>query len=285
MRLKVASVLGLSIASLLVDAKPLLAESQTQSKNLPKTSALPKKVEAAETAGKKDATVPGLVLKQQFRFVGKSTSYVSRLGIRLQSLSMSMILNSKTRKVSVFSDDTKKYCVYTQDGWVKRSKVLLANNNVIVELTPWKFDRNDKVAGYPCKVFKRNTKQKDLVTNDFLWVTKDIDLPQDARKLIFSLLKLDTSVPDGVPIRHELQKITTLTSQQPNAPKKTRTTIDRDYETFSVVKAQVPESAYVMPVGYKVAGSEMEVFFADEQDMMDEPLDVYKPPATAKPTR
>lgn len=274
MKSKLAGVMALVSVLLFAPAMPLKAQPPAPPSKAKKPD------DAKVEVKKKVATVPGLVIKQQFRFVGKSTSYVSALGIRLQSLSMSMILNSKSKKIAVFSDDTKKYCVYTQDGWLKRSKVLLANNNQILAITPWKLDRSDKVAGYPCKVYKRTTVQNTLKVNDFLWVTKDIDLPADARRLIFSLLKLDTSVPDGVPIRHELHRITSLNSSQPNAPKKLQTIVDRDYETYSAVREQVPESAYVMPVGYKLAGSEMEVFFADEQDMMDEPLDVYKPPAS-----
>ncbi|MBC7999416.1 MAG: hypothetical protein IAF58_15805 [Leptolyngbya sp.] len=265
------AVMALLCLLLLAPAMPLNAQPPAANKA--------KKAEGViEDVRKKGATVPGLVLKQQFRFVGKSTSYVSALGIRLQSLSMSMILNSKTKKISVFSDDTKKYCVYTEDGWMKRSKVLLANNSHALERTPWKLKASEKVAGYPCKVYKRTTKQsEELTLEDFLWVTTEVELPNDAKKLIFSLLKLDASVPDGVPVRHELHKITFTKSTGLHGQKKVQTVKDRDYETFSAVKEPVAGSAYIMPSGYKLAGSEMEVFFSDEQDLMDEPLDVYKP--------
>ena len=64
----------------------------------------------------------GLVLKQEYRFIGKCTTYFSPLGISVESNSLSILFNAKTQNLCVYSDDTKKYYACDPETWKKKSK-------------------------------------------------------------------------------------------------------------------------------------------------------------------
>jgi hypothetical protein len=174
--------------------------------------------------------VDGLVLQQEYRFVGKSTTYFSPLGIRLESTTLSVLFNSKTQVMCVYSDETKKFYACDPETWKKKSKVLFKNPTEHGENSDWKFLRNESVAGMKTKVYQRFSYLKASTNEDTLWMTDEIKLTKEARSLLFALLKV----------------------------------MDIDYQTFSIKKVKIPVSKYVMPPGYKRAESEMEIFFNED---------------------
>lgn len=219
--------------------------------------------------------IEGLVLKQEYRFIGKCTTYFSPLGISVESNSLSILFNSKTQNLCLYSDDTKKYYACDPETWKKKSKVMFRNPTSHPRLTAWKFLRNEKVCGMNAKVFRRFSYMNTMTNEDTIWVTHDIDLTPDARSLLYALLKVTDSVPEGVPLRHALaSKHQAVVDKKADflgrhRVKKMKDSDQVDYETFSIQKVKIPFSKYIMPSEYKRAESEMEVFFNAEDSMDD----------------
>lgn len=221
--------------------------------------------------GSKD--VEGLVLKQEYRFVGKSTTYFSPLGIRLDSNTLSILFNAKTLVICIFSDETKKYYACDPATWKKKSKVMFQNKVTVLKETPWKYLKDEKICGMSTKAYSRFSYMSSARNEDIIWVTKDITLPKDAKGLLYSLLKVMGDVPDGVPVRHQL----IVKNQEVRSPKRdflgrrrVRLAADKDdvdYQTHSITKAKIPVSKYALPPGYKKADTEMEVFFNAEESL------------------
>lgn len=217
--------------------------------------------------------VDGLLLKQEFRFIGKSTTYFSPLGISLQSSTLSVLFNSKTLVMCIFSDDTKKFYACDPETWKKKSTIMFKGDAAGVKYSPWKFERNETVAGMKTKVFSRYSYMKTSTNLDTVWVTDDIRLGPDARNLMFSMLKVTAAVPEGVPLRHAIsskhQKMIDKSADflGRHRVRQMRDQDEVDYQTFSIQKVKIPVSKYVMPKGYKRAESEMEVFFNTEDAM------------------
>ena len=224
-------------------------------------------------AGLKDTE--GLRLKQEYRFIGKCTTYFSPLGISVESNTISILFNAKTLNLCLFSNDTKKYYACDPETWKKKSKVLFRNPNQSSTLSPWKFLRNEKICGMGTKVFSRVSKAKDLTNVDTIWVTNEIKMTPDARALLFSLLKVADSVPPGVPLRHSLSsKHAAVRDAQADylgrhRVRKAKDTDRVDYETYSIEKIKIPFRKYVMPTGYAKAENEMEVFFSTDDSFGD----------------
>lgn len=220
----------------------------------------------------------GLVLKQEYRFIGKCTTYFSPLGIAVESNSLSILFNAKTQNLCVYSDDTKKFYSCDPETWKKKSKVMFQTPNYHPKMTPWKFLKNESICGLECKAFRRTSFSTNFTNEDTIWVTHDIKLTPDARSLLYSLLKVTDSVPDGVPLRHSLaSKHKPIVDKKADflgrhRVRKVKDTDHVDYETYSIQKIKIPVSKYIMPSGYKRAESEMEVFFSTDDAMGD--LDV-----------
>lgn len=220
----------------------------------------------------------GLVLKQEYRFIGKCTTYFSPLGISVESNSLSILFNAKTQNLCVYSDDTKKYYACDPETWKKKSKVMFQNPNLHPRLSAWKFLRNEKICGMDTMVYSRFSYLIAQTNVDTIWVTHDIRLTPDARSLLFALLKVADSVPPGVPLRHSLSsKHAAVVDKKPDFLGRHRVRKGKDsdyvdYETYSIQKIRIPARKYTMPSGYKRAESEMEVFFSAEDSMGD--LDV-----------
>ena len=217
--------------------------------------------------------IDGLILKQEYRFIGKSTTYFSPLGIRLESSTLSVLFNSKTQVMCIYSDDTKKFYACDPETWKKKSKIFFKNPNEHPKLSDWKFINDEKVAGMNTKSYSRFSYMKAMTNEDTIWVTKDVQLAPEARGLLFSLLKVTDVVPDGIPLRHALvSKHKKTKDAKPDflGRRRERQLTDSDsvdYETFSAKKIKIPVSKYVMPSGYKRAESEMEVFFNTDDAM------------------
>lgn len=217
-------------------------------------------------------TIDGLVLKQEFRFIGKCTTYFTDMGLRLDSATVSIIYNAKNHRLLVFSDDTKKF--YECDGatWKKKSFILFRKGDHYEPLGPWKYVKDDGVAGFKTKVYAQKTKISDGVNEDVLWLTKEVSLPADARSLLLSLLKVTQSVPEGIPVRHQLVSKHKEMRQAKDFVGRSRMTKkpDKDvvdYQTYSSVKAKIPISKFAMSGGYTRAESEMEVFFSSDDSL------------------
>lgn len=223
--------------------------------------------------GLKDAE--GLVLKQEYRFIGKCTTYFSPQGIAVESNSLSILFNAKTQNLCVYSDDTKKYYACDPATWKKKSKVLFRDPAVHPRMSPWKFLRNEKICGMDTKVYSRFSYMKAQTNEDTIWVTHDISLTPDARSLLFALLKVADSVPPGIPLRHALAiKHTAVVDRKADflgrhRVHKAKDSDHVDYETYSVQKIRIPAKKYIMPSGYKRAESEMEVFFSADDALGD----------------
>ncbi len=214
--------------------------------------------------------VDGLELKQEYRFIGKSTTYFSPLGIRLESNTLSVLFNSKTQALCIYSDETKKFYACNPETWKKKSKILFQTPTDHPKLSAWKLVREEKVAGMNTKAYSRFSYMKSMTNEDTIWVTNEIQLTPDARRLLYSLLKVIDTVPAGVPLRHALlskHKKTKDSKADFLGRRRVRQMPDVnhvDYETFSIKKVKIPVSKYVMPPGYKKAESEMEVFFSSD---------------------
>ncbi|MCC6977682.1 MAG: hypothetical protein IT343_05135 [Candidatus Melainabacteria bacterium] len=218
-------------------------------------------------------SVDGLILQQEYRYVGKSTTYFSPLGIRLDSNTLSILFNSKTLAICIFSDETKKYYACDPDTWKKKSKVMFENRVTILKQTPWKFVKDEKICGMATKAYSRFSYMNTFRNEDTIWVTKEIALSKDANNLLFSLLKVMGNVPEGVPLRHQV----ITKNQAVRSPKRDflgrrrerlrPDTDDVDYQTYSVTRAKIPVSKYALPPGYKKADTEMEVFFNTEESL------------------
>ncbi|MCC7531634.1 MAG: hypothetical protein IT342_24230 [Candidatus Melainabacteria bacterium] len=219
--------------------------------------------------------IEGLVLKQEYRFIGKCTTYFSPLGISVESNSLSILFNAKTQNLCLYSDDTKKYYACDAQTWKKKSKVMFQNPTSHPRLTAWKFLRNEKVCGMNARVFRRFSYMDTLTNEDTIWVTHDVDLTSDARSLLYALLKVTDTVPEGVPLRHALaSRHKAVVEKKADFLGRHRVTKSKDsdhvdYQTFSIQKVKIPVSKYIMPSGYKRAESEMEVFFNTEDSMSD----------------
>ena len=214
--------------------------------------------------------VEGLILKQEYRFIGKSTTYFSPLGIRLDSSTLSVLFSAKSQKLCIYSDETKKYYQCAPETWKKKSFILFRKDVHITPLGPWKFVKDEKICGLNTKAYCQKTKVDRHVNEDTVWLTKEVEMTKDSRALLFSLLKVTPDVPDGVPLRHRLVSKYKQEVAKPDFLGRRRVTRkedtdDVDYQTFSIVKAKIPLSKYKMPSGLTRAESEMEVFFnADE---------------------
>lgn len=217
----------------------------------------------------------GLVLKQEYRFIGKCTTYFSPLGISVESNSLSILFNAKTQNLCVYSDETKKYYACDPETWKKKSKVMFQNPNSHPKLTAWKFLRSEKVCGMNTKVYRRFSYMSSMTNEDTIWVTHDVKLTPDARSLLYALLKVTDTVPEGVPLRHSLaSKHAAVVEKKADflgrhRVRKMKDSDHVDYETFSIQKIKIPLSKYIMPSGYKRAESEMEVFFNSDDSMGD----------------
>jgi hypothetical protein len=233
------------------------------------------KIQEPVFPGKGLKDIEGLVLKQEFRFIGKCTTYFSPLGISVESNSLSILFNSKTQNLCLYSDDTKKYYACDPETWKKKSKVMFQNPTSHPRLTAWKFLRNEKVCGMNTKVFSRFSYMTSMTNEDTIWVTHDVDLTADARSLLYALLKVTDAVPEGVPLRHALaSKYKAVVEKKADflgrhRVRKGKDSDHVDYETFSIQKGKIPVSKYIMPSGYKRSESEMEVFFNTEDSMGD----------------
>jgi len=215
-------------------------------------------------------SVDGLILQQEYRFIGKCTTYFSPLGIRVESNTLSILFNSKTLVICIFSEETKKFYACDPDTWRKKSKVMFKNNVPVHKETPWKFVKDEKISGMPAKAYTRFSYMSSSRNEDIIWVTKEIQLTKEARNLLYSLLKVIGDVPEGVPLRHQLiTKNEAVKASKPDflgrrRERKKPDYNDVDYQTYSIVKAKIPVSKYSLPTGYKKAASEMEVFFNAE---------------------
>ncbi|MBA3992524.1 MAG: hypothetical protein C0469_03285 [Cyanobacteria bacterium DS2.3.42] len=224
--------------------------------------------------------VDGLVLQQEYRFIGKSTTYFSPLGIRLESTTLSVLFNSKTQVMCIYSDETKKFYACDPETWKKKSKILFKNPTEHGENTDWKFLRNETVAGMKTKVYQRFSYLKAMTNEDTLWLTDEIKLTKEARSLLFALLKVMDTVPDGIPLRHALSskhKQVKDTKADFLGRRRVRQSPDTDrvdYQTFTIKKVKIPVSKYVMPPSYKRAESEMEIFFNEDAMGGPEMLDL-----------
>jgi uncharacterized CHY-type Zn-finger protein len=218
-------------------------------------------------------SVDGLILQQEYRFVGKSTTYFSPLGVRLDSNTLSILYNAKTLVICIFSDETKKYYACDPETWKKKSKVMFQNKVTVLKETPWKFLKDEKICGMPTKAYTRFSYMSSARNEDIIWMTKDVSLSKDANNLLFSLLKVMGKVPEGVPLRHRL----ITRNEVVKSPKRDflgrrrerqrPDTDDVDYQTYSITKAKIPVSKYALPPGYKKADTEMEVFFNAEDSL------------------
>ncbi len=221
--------------------------------------------------GAKD--VEGLLLKQEYRFVGKSTTYFSPMGIRLESSTLSVLLNSKTQVMCMYSDDTKKFYACDPETWKKKSKIMFRNPNEHQKVSDWKYLREETVAGMKTKVYHRFSYLTLMTNEDTIWVTDEIKMTKDARGLLYGLLKVADTVPEGIPLRHSLnskhKKIKADTADFLGR-RRERQVADFDhvdYDTFLIKKIKIPVGKYAMPAGYKRAESEMEVFFNADDAM------------------
>lgn len=259
-------------------AKPdAMAAAKTQGASSKKqTSALNPKTSFSFN-GKKD--IDGMVLKQEYRFIGKTTTYFSPAGIRLESATLNVLYNAKTQMMCVFSDETKKFYECDPETWKKKSKIMFKNTFKIVKRSPWKYVKDEKIAGLSTKAYKQVTDMKSMSNEDTLWITQDVQLGKDERGLMIALLKVNGDVPPGVPVRHELNcihKEITHSDRDFLGRRRVRKDPDRkeiDYETFSQAKTKIPISKYSMAPGYTRAESEMEVFFNQDDALggLDEP--------------
>lgn len=217
--------------------------------------------------------VDGLFLKQEYRFIGKSTTYFSPLGISLASSTLSVLFNSKNQVICLYSNDTKKFYACDPVTWKKKSKIMFRSPNIHARMSPWKLLRQEKVAGLNTKVYSRFSYLSGQTNEDTIWVTSDIKMTPASRGLLYSLLKVADNVPDGVPLRHALAvKHNKVVDSKADflGRRRVRQAADSDhvdYETFSIKKVKIPVEKYIMPKGYKRADSEMEIFFNTEEAM------------------
>ncbi len=281
-RFRIAALLVVLVTVHFLYVVPSLAKPEISASKRDKSqSAVSSKSSGARGKGDTKIVVPafsfngakevdGLVLQQEYRFVGKSTTYFSPLGIRLESTTLSVLFNSKTQVMCVYSDETKKFYACDPETWKKKSKVLFKNPTEHGENSDWKFLRNESVAGMKTKVYQRFSYLKASTNEDTLWMTDEIKLTKEARSLLFALLKVMDTVPNGIPLRHA------LSSKHKQVREATADFLGRrrvrqapdtnhiDYQTFSIKKVKIPVSKYVMPPGYKRAESEMEIFFNED---------------------
>ncbi len=265
----------------IVQAAPVLSKHETSLSDRTRTKSTTPSKPAAKLKSDASNVLPvfsfngakeidGLVLKQEYRFIGKSTTYFSPLGIRLESSTLSVLFNSKTQVMCLYSDDTKKFYACNPETWKKKSKVMYQTPTDHPRLSEWKYIRDEKVAGMKTKVYSRFSYMKSMTNQDTVWVTNEIQMTPDARNLLYSLLKVIDAVPSGIPLRHALSSRHKKTKEAKAdflGRRRVRQIPDVDqvdYETFSIRKVKIPVSKYVMPPGYKRAETEMEVFFSED---------------------
>lgn len=285
-RLRIAALLVVLAAGQITQAAPGLSKHETSlsgpDRSLTKIRSRTRSTTPSKPGAKRESDpnnvlpvfsfngakeIDGLVLQQEYRFIGKSTTYFSPLGIRLESSSLSVLFNSKTQVMCIYSDDTKKFYACNPETWKKKSKIMYQTPTDHPKLSDWKYIRDEKVAGMKTKSYSRFSYMKSMTNRDTVWVTNEIQLTPDARSLLYSLLKVIDNVPPGIPLRHSLStrhKKTREAKADFLGRRRVRQTPDVDqvdYETFSIRKVKIPISKYVMPPGYKRAETEMEVFF------------------------
>ncbi len=138
-RFRISALLVVLVTAHLFQVAPALSKPESSVSKQDKTqSAGTSKSNGTKGKGESKSVVPvfsfngakevdGLVLQQEYRFIGKSTTYFSPLGIRLESTTLSVLFNSKTQVMCIYSDETKNTIACDPQTWKKKSKVLFKN--------------------------------------------------------------------------------------------------------------------------------------------------------------
>jgi hypothetical protein len=184
--------------------------------------------ECAPAAG----TVSGWEIEQRTNYAGAQKCYVSPAGVRLESQLVDTIIDVPGKKVTVFKDDAKAYCMLTYEQWI--SHFIKAKPNNQRKITKGKAG---KVAGIAANqyMFENIDHGVRRVTEEY-WTAAETEIPTKFTKPLSDLADLPAEI--GMPLK--------ITQFKADGSKVVM------LDTEKCTKAAINKKMYQMPVGYKV---------------------------------
>ncbi len=204
-----------------------------------------------------------IIMRQQNEFLGATSIKLSKLGARLDSNSLTVIMIPGKKGVAYNPSNGATMALTAKSAVIMSGAKSTPESDIETKI---KKLGNDKIAGLKCTHYyvekyatDQKTKKRGRVWYAEIWATKDVEASPAVLKECSTLLVIPPEL--GFPLR--ITRFNTPTEREKSQGEKAKK-ITRDViTTSSYEKAKVDEGQFALLEGFKPVKNEMELMMSD----------------------